>query len=195
MPGNTRSSQTNSGDRPETAVLLKRCRDGDTSALDAVFERVYIELRMLAHRVRGGARDTMGTTGLIHETYLKLNGASQLSAKDRRHFCRIAARAMRQILINAAEARISQKRGAGQPHLSLIEELVGSEADGQRMMDIDRVLDELRERDERMADVVELRYFAGYTSEECADLLEVSVPTVQRDWRMAKAWLAQSLSE
>ena len=187
--------QAETGDSSETAVLLERCRDGDPGALDAVFERVYRELRTLAHRVRGGARDTLGTTGLIHETYLKLNGATRLSAADRRHFCRIAARAMRQILINAAQAKDSQKRGGGQPHVSLIEELVGSESDRRQLLDVDRVLDDLRERDERMADVVELRYFGGYTSEECADLLEISVPTVQRDWRMAKAWLAQSLSE
>ncbi len=194
MASNANPSPINPGDAAETRILLERCRLGDPGALDEVFERVYQQLRILAHRARGGAQDTMGTTGLIHETYLKLNNAQQLSASDRRHFCRIAARAMRQILINAAEARSAQKRGDGQSPLSLVEELVGSESDCQRMLDINGVLDDLRKQDERMADVVELRYFGGYTSEECAELMEISVPTVQRDWRMAKAWLAQSLS-
>ena len=177
-----------------TARLLSQCGEGNQAALDEVFARVYRELRAMAHNARGGRPDTMGTTGLVHEAYLKLSGASQLSLADRRHFCRTAVKAMRQILINAAEAKLSKKRGAGQPHLSLIDEMLGNEQDQQQIVDVGKALETLHQVDPRMAQIVELRYFAGYTSEECAELLDISVPTVQRDWRLAHAWLGQSLS-
>lgn len=177
-----------------TSQLLEQCSDGNQAALDEVFARVYRELRAIAHSARRGRVDTIGTTGLVHEAYLKLSGASKLSLADRRHFCRTAAKAMRQILINAAEARLSQKRGAGQPHVSLIDEMLGNEQNQQQIIDVGKAVETLHEMDPRMAQIVELRYFAGYTSEECAELLDISVPTVQRDWRLARAWLGQSLS-
>ncbi len=179
----------------DTAELLALCDNGDKQALDEVFERVYRELHSMAHQLRRGAQDTMGTTGLIHEAYLKLGNAASLSINSRKHFCRTAAKAMRQILINAAQTRQAKKRGEGQHPESLIEEIVGSYQDQQQIIDVGRALEALRDLDARMADIVELRYFGGYSSNECADMLDLSVPTVQRDWRLARAWLAQALSE
>lgn len=179
----------------ETAQLLALSNEGDKQALDELFSRVYRELHSMAHHIRRSAQDTMGTTGLIHETYLKLGGAKSLSINDRKHFCRLAARAMRQILISAAEARTAKKRGAGERPESLIEEIVGNYVDQQQIIDVGQAMTAMRELDPRMADVVELRYFGGYTNDECAQLLDLSVPTVQRDWRLAKAWLTQALSE
>lgn len=177
----------------ETVRLLELCRSGDQAALDEMFSRVYRELRSMARRARRGRRDTMGTTGLIHEAYLKLSGASRLTATDRKHFCRTAAKAMRQILMNAAEARLAQKRGGEQPHQSLIDDLMGSEQDQQQIIDVGKAMEKLRAFDARMSDIVELRYFGGYTAEECAELMDISVATVQREWRLARAWLNQSL--
>ena len=179
--------------RMETAQLLTRCNDGEQPAIDEMFRRVYSELRAMAHRVRRGARDTLGTTGLIHETWLKFQGASRLGLTDRQHFCRTAARAMRQILINAAEARLAAKRGGEAPHATLVDEVVGQADDPQQIIDVGRAIERLHEFDPRAADVVELRYFGGYTSEECAEILDVSIPTIQRDWRLARAWLGREL--
>jgi RNA polymerase sigma factor (TIGR02999 family) len=179
--------------RLETTQLLARCNGGEQEALDEVFRRVYAELRAIAHRARRGAADTLGTTGLIHETWLKFQGAANLSLTDRQHFCRTAARAMRQILINAAEARLAAKRGGDAPHASLVDEIVGQSADPQQIIDVGQAIERLHEMDPRAAEVVELRYFGGYSSEECAEILAISTPTVQRDWRLARAWLSREL--
>lgn len=177
----------------DTVQLLTLCEQSDQTALDEMFSRVYRELRALAHHASRSGNNSLGTTSLIHEAYLKLRGAQMLSINDRRHFCRTAARAMKQILINAAEAKLTQKRGSGHAPESLIDEIVGRYDDQQQILDVGVALESLRAIDARMADVVELRYFAGYTAAECAELLDLSVPTVQRDWRLAKAWLVKEL--
>lgn len=179
-----------------TIDLLKRCESNDKAALDEVFHRVYGELRSLARRAHRGGSATLQTTDLIHEAYLKLSNAQSLSVESRRHFCLVAARAMRQILLNAAEARSARKRGGADRPLELIETMVGeAELDYATILTIAESVEALRGHDARMAEVVELRYFAGYTSEECANILNLSIPTVQRDWRMARAWLKGRLAD
>lgn len=178
-----------------TAILVRN-REGDPAALNDLFDCVYRQMRVLARRIRRpGSPPTLGTTALIHEAYLKLAESDSLSLQDRSHFFRTAAMAMRQILINAIEARQSQKRGAGVEHFELQDDLLGTIEDPQSTLDLAKAVDRLRQIDARLAEIVELRYFAGFTSEECAEVLGMSVPTVQRDWRLAKGWLHRELAD
>jgi RNA polymerase sigma factor (TIGR02999 family) len=185
--------------RPEPAVgeltaLLHAASAGDPQAFDRAFARVYDELYRLARRVRGGrASDTLGATALVHEAYLKLAPAAQPAWEGRRHFLRVAARAMRQVLVGVARDRVAAKRGGGDLAVTLDEGAHAAPVRAGELLALDEALTRLAALDERQARVVELRYFAGLTSEETAEVLDVSVPTVQRDWRAARAWLAVEL--
>jgi len=175
-------------------TLLDDVRNGRPGAFDRVFSQVYDELLRLAHAVRRGrAAATLNTTALVHEAYLKLAGTEALAAESRLHFMRIAARAMRQVLVNAAERRMAAKRGGGQADVTLEDELQGAGVDAGELLALHEALTRLEAIDPRQARVVECRYFAGLTIEETADALGVSVPTVNREWRMARAWLAREL--
>ena len=166
-------------------------------ALDQLFGRVYEELRRLAHRVRGGSPgDTLNTTALVHEAYLKLSRSGTLEVTDRAHFFAVAARAMRQILVDAARRQMAQKRGGDAPPLvTLDESLYHQPIRPDQLLALDEALARLDAADPRRARVVEHRIFAGLTSDETAALLGVSRPTVERDWRAARAWLAVELEE
>ncbi|MBV9879516.1 MAG: sigma-70 family RNA polymerase sigma factor [Gemmatirosa sp.] len=189
-----------SGGQPEGAregeitVLLRAASAGDSDAFDAAFSRVYDELHRLANQVRRGrASDTMGATALVHEAYLKLSPSADVAWEGRRHFMRVAARAMRQVLVGAARERMTAKRGGGDFAVTLDEGAHGMSMRADELVALDEALSRLTQLDERQARVVELRYFAGLTIEEAADTLGVSAPTVQRDWRAARAWLALEL--
>lgn len=184
-----------SSDQPLT-TLLDGVRAGRPEAFDRVFAQVYDELRRLAHAVRGGrAGATLDTTALVHEAYLKLAGSDALAAENRLHFMRIAARAMRQVLINAAERRAAAKRGGGQVDVTFEEQVRPGAVDAAGLLALDEALTRLEALDPRQAQVVECRYFAGLTIRETAGALGVSVPTVNREWRMARAWLARELGD
>ena len=175
--------------------LLHRARDGDDEAFDALFGVVYDELRVLARALRRrGASETLNTTALVHEAYAKLTPSLNLSWKDRSHFFGVAARAMRQILVNAAEKRSAAKRGGGQAAISFDEEHHGS-ISPDTVLDLNDALTVLERSNPRQARVVECRFFAGLSVEETALALDVSEPTVKRDWRFARAWLAGELGE
>ncbi len=183
-------------DRSEVTQLLHRARDGDDAAFDRLFEVVYHELRGMARAVRrSGASETINTTALVHEAYLKLIPSKSLSWNDRSHFFGVAARAMRQVLVRAAEKRSAKKRGAGQAAVSFVEGVHGGVLDPEKVLDLDSALRSLEEVNPRQARVVECRFFAGLSVEETAQALGVSQPTVKRDWRFARAWLAETLSE
>jgi RNA polymerase sigma factor (TIGR02999 family) len=156
---------------------------------------LYQDLKRLAHRERnrGGAPTTLQTTALIHEAYLKLSRSSGWN--DRQHFMRAAAAAMRQVLVDAARARLRQKRGSGDVPLPLDEELAQSAPDSpdEIVVHLGDALKELGELNPRLAQVVECRFFAGYSEEETAEALEVTSRTVERDWVKAKAWLYREL--
>jgi RNA polymerase sigma factor (TIGR02999 family) len=178
----------------ELTALLHAASAGDAQAFDRAFARVYDELYRLAGRVRGGrASDTLGATALVHEAYLKLAPAAQPAWEGRRHFLRVAARAMRQVLVGVARERVASKRGGGDLAVTLDEGAHAAPVRAAELLALDEALTHLAALDERQARVVELRYFAGLTSEETAEVLDVSVPTVQRDWRAARAWLAVEL--
>jgi RNA polymerase sigma factor (TIGR02999 family) len=178
----------------EITSLLRAARGGDLAAFDVAFTRVYDELHRLAHHVRAGrASDTLGATALVHEAYLKLAPSAELAWEGRSHFMAIAARAMRQVLVGAARERIASKRGSGELAVTLDEAAHAAPIRPAELVALDEALVRLAAVDPRLARVVELRYFAGLTSEEIGDALGISVPTVQRDWRAARAWLAVEL--
>ncbi|GJG85301.1 DNA-directed RNA polymerase sigma-70 factor [Gemmatimonadetes bacterium T265] len=181
-------------------VLLRQAADGDARALDRVFALTYAELHRLAHLVRrgtpGAPAATLSSTALVHEAYLKLVPAADREWRGRAHFFALAARAMRQVLVSAARARLAAKRGGDDVFpVTLDEGAVAAPPRPERLLALDEALDRLAALDARQARVVECRYFAGLTAEETADLLGVSVQTVHRDWRSARAWMARELGD
>lgn len=176
-------------------TLLDAVRAGRPDAFERVFAQVYDELRRLAHVVRGGRGATLNTTALVHEAYVKLAGADALAAENRLHFMRIAARAMRQVLVNAAERRTAAKRGGDQADITLDEAVKAGAVDAAGLLAVHEAVTRLETMDPRQAQVVECRYFAGLTIQETAGALGVSVPTVNREWRLARAWLARELGD
>src|SRR5690606_8793059 len=175
--------------------LLAAVRAGDRESLDRLFPLIYDELRRLAATVRQGrAGETLNATALVHEAYLKLVAGTGVEIKDRAHFFRVAARAMRQVLADAAAHRTAAKRGGGQPLVTL-DDSVGVKRDlvPDELLDLDRALTALGERNPRHLAVIECHIYAGLTLEETAEAVGVSVPTVVRDLRFAKAWLSKRL--
>ena len=180
----------------EITELLQQIRAGDREARDALFSAVYTELRRLAagQRRRRGASETLNTTALVHETYLKLIGHDKASWNDRGHFFAVAATAMRHILVDYAERRQAAKRGGGRPEVPLDEvNPVAPEAAGE-ILDLHEALSQLQADSPRQARVVECRFFAGLGVEETALALDVSPATVKRDWALARVWLNEVLS-
>ena len=171
--------------------------NGDDIALDQLFPRVYEELRALAHRQLAQERrhDSLQTTALVHEVYLKLVDDSRVTQRGRAYFFAAASRAMRQILVDRARRRLAVKRGEGVELVSLNEDEVAVDAYAGELVELDDALGRLAERSPRHARVVELRYFAGLSVEQTADVLNVSPRTVKSDWAMARAWLFAELRQ
>jgi RNA polymerase sigma-70 factor, ECF subfamily len=180
----------------EITQLLLAWSKGDREALDRLFPLVYAELRRLAksYMRKERAGHTLQTTALIHEAYLRLIDAGQVEWQNRAHFFGVAARAMRQILVEMARERGCQKRGGGERRVSLDEAMtIGAELD-EDLVSLDEALGALAQFDARKAQVVEMRFFGGLTEEEIAAALGVSPETVRRDWRLARSWLRRKLS-
>ena len=178
-----------------TAALLAY-QDRTPGALDNLFELVYPELRLIARRqLRRGRPDghVLDTAGLVHEAYFKLVDQTKVGWQDRHHFFGIAARAMRQVIVDYARARSRQKRGAGRPNLDLDERQIAINVHLEQLLALNEVLERLEAEEPRLLQVVECRYFAGYTEEETAEVLSVSTRTVERDWLRAKAWLRRAM--
>lgn len=174
--------------------LLHNAQSGDADAFDAVYQRVYEELHRLARVVRRGrASHTLNTTALVHEAYLKLMPSKGLAWQDRAHFFRVAARAMRQVLMNAARDRVAQKRGGPALTVQFNDQVHHPEVTPERLLMFEDALARLEALDARQARVVECRFFTGLSVEETAQTLGVSTPTVKRDWRAARAFLATAL--
>lgn len=176
--------------------LIEAARAGDEAAVAALFSAVYDELRELARLVRRDeAGQTLDTTALVHEAYFKLVPATGLRVESRAHFKHIVARAMRQVLVDAARARDARKRGGGEMiAVTLEEDRHGRAIDELRLLQLDEALTALERVDPRSAKVVVCRFFGGLDVEETAAALAVSPATVKRDWRVARAWLAQALA-
>jgi RNA polymerase sigma factor (TIGR02999 family) len=186
---------TNSG-TTEVSRLLLAWRRGDQAALDRLIPLLYDELHALASRqLRGERADhTLQTTALLHEAYLRLVGAD-IAWAGRVHFFAVAARTMRRILVDHARANARVKRGAGVTPITLGDEMGASDSPTPDLVDLDEALQRLSALDERKARVVELHYFGGLNYEETGEALGISVATVHRDLRMAKAWLHRELRQ
>jgi RNA polymerase sigma factor (TIGR02999 family) len=185
---------------PEVIRPLIEAHGSRREAVDALMPVVYAELRVLAHHQLGRIRPdaTLGTTALVHEAYVKLVDQSRATIRDRKHFFTVAALAMRQIVVDYARRCAAQKRGGGAAH-ALIEEFDGSavpvEAQASALVALDDALTRLSHLDERLARVVELRFFGGLSVEDVAETLEVSTATVKRDTRTARAFLVRELGD
>jgi RNA polymerase sigma factor (TIGR02999 family) len=176
--------------------LLSRLGSGDAAALDELMATVYDQLRRIAHNQLHGERDNhpFQTTELVHEAYEKLVDHHAVEWEDRQHFYAVAARAMRQVLVDVARRQTAQKRGGDRTRDALADVALRGEAGPEQVVLVDDLLEVLAERDERVAQAVECRFFAGYTIAETADVLGVSCSTVNRDWKSARAWLNRELA-
>ena len=181
---------------PRNVTALLHRSSEDPAALEAVYEIVYADLRRLAGRQLGprGADQTLSVTALVNEAFLKLSDRTGGAWNDRLHFLRVAARAMRQITVDHARAKLSKKRGSGQSALPLIEPQVAAETKSEMILALEEGLQQLAADNERLVRVVEFRFFAGLTAEETAAALDTSRRTVQRDWEAARAWLKTFLT-
>lgn len=173
-----------------TRLLSELRRQPET--LDRILPLIYDDLREVARcqQARFGTTPTLQTTELVHEAFLKIRQSSGRNIRNRMHLKRISSLAIRQLIVDHARSKLAAKRGSGQTPLSLNEELaespVGSE---ETVLMIDEALARLEEANPRLAEVVIARFFGGLTAEEIAEMLDVSVRTVQRDWERARAWL------
>lgn len=176
--------------------MLHELRQGKHQVLHKLLPIVYSELRRLAaYYLRQEPRKaTMQTTDLVHEAFLKLTSGEEVPWQNRAHFFAVAAQAMRQILVDHARKRKAAKRGGGREKITLKESLVVSEDNSQDLLALDQALDKLKSFDERLGQIVEMRFFAGLTIEETAAVLNVSRTTVKRDWDVAEAWLGREYS-
>lgn len=165
--------------------------EADRQALDAVFSAAYEELRRIASSVRRNeVSSTLNPTALVHEAWLKLRGTPAVAHTSPLHFKRIAARAMRQVLVEAGRRRQAQKRGGPDALMVTLDDSVAGDAWADDVLALDSALASLARLDARQAMLVESRFFAGLSVAEAADLLGISEATALRDWRAARAWLA-----
>lgn len=179
----------------DITVLLQQWSDGDRAALNQLTPLVYDQLRRLAHlRLRGEDSDlSLNTTALVHEVYLKLVDLRRMRFRDRAHFLSMASRLMRRLLVDHARARKAAKRGGGAVALELEESLWITDEQAESLTELDEALQRLERVDPRQSQVLEHRYFGGLSLEETAEVLGVSLATVKRDLRFARAWLAEEL--
>ena len=188
----TMSPERRSAAGGEITRLLHAARGGDREAVDRIMPLIYDDLRALARRQlhrEFGAR-TMEPTSLVHEAYMKLSQGSALDAGDRAHFLAIAARAMRQVLVDDARRRSAARRGEGWQRVTLGDQLESAEVSAGDILSLNDAIDEL---DPRQRQVVECRFFGGMEEKEIASALGVTERTVRRDWVKARAWLYRTL--
>jgi len=190
--------------QPEEITVMLRALNADTSraTLDTLLPLVYDELHRQAHRYLRGERSnhTLQTTALINEAYLRLVGQKSVEWQNRAHFFALAANMMRRILVDYAKTKTRHKRGGNEEAVPLEDALsVAAETTEEAvkidLIALDRALDKLAAKDERLARIVELRYFSGLTVEETAEVLKISAMTVKRDWNVAKAWLHKEINK
>lgn len=179
----------------EVTRLLDELNAGNSDALPVLLPLVYDELRRLASRHMGRERQghTLQPTALVHEAYLKLVGQRSVRFQNRAHFFGVAAQAMRRILVDQARARLSDKRGGDRHAVPVDEAMLVEEPRAVDLVALDLALTDLAAFDPGQAKLVELRFFAGCTIEETAEILGVSDGTVKREWRLARAWLNRAV--
>jgi RNA polymerase sigma factor (TIGR02999 family) len=183
---------------PATSLteLLHRAQQGDQAAMRGVLEAMYDDLRSLARqRLRGHRRGTyLDTTALVHESFLRFMKLGRLVGDDRANFMRYSSQVMRSIVVDYARERLAERRGSGATPVDLATHNDPTTLDGEaEIVRVHEALESLARHDERMAQVVELRYFAGLNEAEIADVLKVAERTVRREWAKAKVWLAAAM--
>ncbi|MFN8586185.1 MAG: ECF-type sigma factor [Candidatus Eisenbacteria bacterium] len=180
---------------PDITRLLRESANGSADARERVAALLYAELHRQArhHRHRMGAGQTLDTTALLHETWLRLSGGNEPDWQDRAHYFRMAGRVMRNVLVDHARRRLAAKRGGGAAVAEGVEPDDLPAVRDDEVVAVHEALERLEAFDPRQARVVELRYFVGLDVEETAAALGVSAPTVKRDWAMARAWLQREI--
>ena len=179
----------------DITLMLAAWAEGDKSALDRLTARLYPEFRRIARKyLTRRTGDSLESAALANEVYLKLTSAGRIQCEDRTHFLALCAQMIRHTLVDHARRRRSTKRGGGAMRVPLDEVLLQVEMGGIEVVALDSALRSLAEIDARKSRVVELRYFGGLSLEETAEILEVSVETAKRDWKMARAWLYNELA-
>ena len=175
--------------------LLAECSNGNKEAFDKLMPVVYDELRRLAHRYMRRERpgQTMQTTALVNEAYLRLIDYKRMQWQGRAHFFAVAAQAMRRILVEQARKHHAAKRGGDAQKVTLDDTAIVSRERVEEVIAVDNALTELEALDVRKARIVELRFFSGLNVEETAEVMGISAPTVKREWRAAKAWLHHAI--
>jgi RNA polymerase sigma factor (TIGR02999 family) len=178
----------------QVTELLARWGDGDKDAREALIPVVYQELRRIAGKcLAGHQHQTLQSTALVHEAYLRLAGQSSLRAENRGHFLAIAARLMRQVLVDHARAKSAAKRGSGCVTLTFDEAIALPETSHVDLVSLDDALKSLSSMDPRQAQIVDLRFFGGLSIEDTAQVLGISPATVNREWSTARMWLQREL--
>ena len=185
-------------DLPQITQWLRQAASGDRAALDAVYASLYPDLKRIARsRLRQqGRADSLSTTMLVHESFVRLVGARGLRLEDRRHFFAYAAKTMRHIIIDSAREHLAERRGGGAEHTTLGGDdalQVAAAASGDDLVRVNEALKELEAVDPELAELVEMRYFGGYSEVEIAELQGVTERTVRRRWDKARAWLFVAL--
>lgn len=177
--------------------LLEELTGGNHAAVDALMPLVYDELHQVAHmQLRKERRNhTLNATALVHEAYFKLVDQTKVNWQNRAHFFAIASQAMRRILINYAYQRKAQKRGGEDVKITFVDENIMRESKPEELLALDEALNKLKLINERQSKIIEYWFFVGLTHEEIAEVLGISVPTVRRDWRLARAWLSRELKK
>jgi len=180
----------------EVTVLLAAWSKGDQGALDKMMPLVYHELHRIARRAWSEQPygNTLQPTALIHEAYLKLAKSENATYQDRCHFFAVACKAMRQILVNHAKSRLSEKRGGGVAKVSIDDVQPAVHQEASEIVALHEALEALQAVDPRKSAVVEMRYFGGLSVEETAEAMGVSIATVNRDWRLARSWLIREMN-
>jgi RNA polymerase sigma factor (TIGR02999 family) len=181
----------------DVTVLLGKINDGDSSAPEELLPIVYAELRKLAggYLKRERPDHTLQPTALVHEAYIRMVDWENVSWQSRSHFFAVAAKIMRNILVDHARKKKAEMHGGNLQKIALDEAISFSKQTEVNLVDLDEALKDLEKLDERQSKIIELRFFAGLTIEETAHALDVSTMTVSRDWNFAKAWLFRRLSD
>lgn len=177
-------------------LLLKKAENGQTAASNELFSLIYDELKVLAHaQFKGmGHPETMHTTALVHEAYLKLFNKDELNLENRVHFFALSSKVMRQILVDYYRKQSAKKRGGPGRDETLNEEMIAGNKPSEELLDLDFALTKLEKLNERLATIVECKFFAAMKEEEIALFLGVTDRTVRNDWRKARMWLSKELA-
>ena len=182
-------------DIAEITQILLKAKDGSKEAYDQLFPMVYDQLRDIAYqRMKGERKDhTLTKTAFVHETYLRMLGHAEIDWKDRAHFFAVASKCMRRILIDHARKKRAVKRSGGHEPATLIDEILKAEKQADELLNLDAAMKRLAKLNERLVEVVEYRYFGEMSIENTAEVMEISISTVKRDWAKARGLLYKEL--